>query len=84
MAYADGTLTKVTDHANSTLGDIWAYKEAALVATIAGSGYFNSATSLLKKGDVIWIYGSNGTGLAIVTSATGAATVTLGATTALT
>lgn len=83
MAYADGTLTKVTDHANSTLGDIWAYKENATVAAIAASGYFNDATDLLKQYDVVWIYGNNGTGLSIVTSATGAATVTVAATTAL-
>lgn len=84
MAYADGTLTKVSGHANSTLGGFWEYKEAAAVATIAASGYFNSATGVLKQYDVIFIRGNNGTGLAIVTSATGAATVTVGTTTALT
>lgn len=84
MAYADGTLTKVTGHANSLLGNVWEYKEDATVAAIAASGYFNDATELLQKGDLMILRGSNGTGFAQVTSATGAATVTVGATTALT
>lgn len=83
MAYADGTLTKVSGHANSTLGGFWEYKEAATVAAIAASGYFNSATNILKQYDIILIRGSNGTGIAQVTSATAAATVTVGALSAL-
>lgn len=84
MPFSAGTLNKVTGHANYTLGNVWEYKEAATVAAIAASGYFNSATSLLQQYDVIWIRGSNGTGVAQVTSATGAATVTVGALSALT
>lgn len=84
MAYSINNLHKVSDHANSTLVDIWLYQEAATVATIAASGYLNSATNKLKKGDVVIIGGNNGTAYAQVTSATAAATVTLGAFTALT
>lgn len=84
MAYSDGVLIKVTGHANSTYNNQWEYHESEAVATIAASGYFNSATGLLTKGDIIWIHGSDGTGIAQVTSATGAATVTVGDLTALT
>lgn len=83
MAFADGTLTKVTGHANSTLGNTWEYFEDEAVATIAASGYFNDATEDLQNGDIVFIRGNDGTGFAQVTSATGAATVTVGATTAL-
>jgi hypothetical protein len=84
MAFADGTLTKVSGHANSLLGGFWEYKENATVATIAASGYFNAATKTLQQYDVLVIRGSNGTALAQVTSATGATTVTVGAFTGLT
>lgn len=83
MAYADGQLTNVSVHENSNLGRTWQYTEDATVAAIAASGYFNDATGLLRKGDIIDIRGNNGTALAQVTSTTGAATVTVGAFTAL-
>lgn len=84
MAYADGTLTNISNHENTLLGRTWQYKEDATVAAIAASGYFNSATTILSKGDIIDIRGNNGTALAIVTSETAAATVTVAAFTALT
>lgn len=84
MAYTATGLTKVSGHANSAIGGFWEYFENATVAAIAASGYFNNATTTLQKGDVIVIRGNNGTALAQVTSATGAATVTVGAFTALT
>lgn len=83
MAYADGTLTKVTGHANSTLGNHWMYTEDAAVAGLDASGYFNDATGVLQQYDVIWLHGNNGVILATVSSATGAATVTLAALTAV-
>lgn len=83
MAYSDGTLVNISVHENGNFVRQFIYKENATVAAIAASGYFNSATNLLAKGDIIVIQGSNGTALAQVTSATGAATVTVGAFTAL-
>lgn len=83
MAYADGILTKVASHANADLGFTWEYFEDATVAAIAASGYFNDATNELQQYDLIYIRGNNGTGVAQVTSATGASTVTVGALTAL-
>jgi N-acetylglucosamine-6-phosphate deacetylase len=51
---------------------------ADAIATVAGSGYFNAVTDQLRQKDVIIVLGnSNATvDLAVVTSATGAATVT--------
>lgn len=77
MAFAAGTLSKVTGHANYTLGNFWEYKEAETLANIVASGYFNSATNLLQNGDVILVRGSDTTGLRRVSSATAAATVTV-------
>lgn len=59
---------------------LWMYKSTDAVATIAASGYFNDVTDNLKQFDVILCVGSTG-GTAtvdalVVTSATGAATVT--------
>lgn len=84
MAFADGTLTKVSGHANSLLGGFWEYKEDATVAAICASGYMNTAAADFKLGDVVVMRGSNGTGLAQITSASGATPVTVGAFTALT
>ena len=83
MAYAAINLVKVSGHANAPLGGFWEYQDDETVATLAASGYFNDATKTLRKGDVIVLRGNNGTALAQVTSATGAATVTVGAFTAL-
>lgn len=77
MAFAAGTLTKVSGHANYTLGNFWEYKEAETLANIVASGYFNSATGVLQLGDVILVRGSDSVGLRRVSSATGAATVTV-------
>lgn len=85
MAFVRSGLTKVSGHANNLIGNTWEYFDATdAVATIAASGYFNNVTNLLRKGDVIVIRGSNGTALVQVTSNTAAATVTVGAFTALT
>jgi hypothetical protein len=57
------------------------YSSADANTTIAASGYFNSATKFLQKGDVLFVTGSIGgtpdKGTYVVTSATGAATVTV-------
>jgi hypothetical protein len=47
-------------------------------AAIIASGYFNDATDVLSKGDIILAYGTDATVALTVTSATGAATVTTG------
>ena len=56
MAYTASTLFKVGG-ANPGL---WIYKSADAVGTVAGSGYFNSATNELKEHDVIIVVGATG------------------------
>lgn len=56
------------------------YNTADAPATVAGSGYFNAITDRLKQWDLILVVGTTGgtvtVDLFVVTSATGAATVT--------
>lgn len=54
---------------------------ADTAATVTGSGYFNAVTNRLRQGDVILIVGNSVASIdvAIVTSATDAATVTTSA-----
>tara|TARA_B100000424_G_scaffold42931_1_gene29228 strand:- start:1920 stop:2168 length:249 start_codon:yes stop_codon:yes gene_type:complete len=61
---------------------MWIYKSTDAVGTIDNTDYFNDVTNELKQFDVIVIIGSTGGGsptvdLATVTSATGAASVTV-------
>lgn len=76
MAYSASNLRKVAGGAMS----VFLYDSADAIGTIAGSGYFNSATNELKQNDVIIAVGSTGgtrtVDLLVVSSATGAATVT--------
>jgi hypothetical protein len=37
---------------------IWTYASADAIATVNTSGYFNDASSLLKVGDIIYVYDS--------------------------
>lgn len=59
---------------------LWHYHSNDTLAAISTSGYFNSATTLLKKGDIIFVSGDiDGTPLnamLMIDSATAAATVT--------
>ena len=56
------------------------YDSADAIGTIIGSGYFNTATAELKQNDVIIAVGSTGgtrtVDMIVVSSATGATTVT--------
>lgn len=60
---------------------VFFYTDGDAVSAIAGSGYFNSATNELKENDVIIAVGSNGgtqtVDILVISSATGAATVTV-------
>lgn len=63
---------------------LFLYATPDSVATVSASGYFNGATNTLRKGDRIEVFAALGgtpDGVALmVTSATGAATVTTAAT----
>jgi DNA-binding MurR/RpiR family transcriptional regulator len=76
MAFAAEDLHKVGGGVKS----LYMYESADAVGTIAGSGYFNSATNSLKQDDVIIAVGATGgtrtVDVLVVTSASGAATVT--------
>jgi hypothetical protein len=37
---------------------IWTYTSADAIATVNTSGYFNDASSLVKVGDIIYVYDS--------------------------
>lgn len=60
--------------------NLFVYKSTDAIATIVGSGYFNSVTDDLKQYDIILCVGSTGgtqtVDVVIVKSATAAATVT--------
>tara|TARA_R100000479_G_scaffold158429_1_gene95373 strand:+ start:1496 stop:1741 length:246 start_codon:yes stop_codon:yes gene_type:complete len=76
MAYSASNLRKVAGGAMS----VFLYDSADAIGTIVGANYFNSATNELKQNDVIIAVGSTGgtrtVDMLVVSSATGAATVT--------
>ena len=45
---------------------IWTYTSADAIATVNTSGYFDSASSLLKVGDIIFVYDSANPTMSIV------------------
>lgn len=77
MALSSGSLKKIAGAGDQNL---FVYNSSDAVATIAGSGYFNDVTDDLKQFDIILAVGSTGgtatVDVLIVSSATGAATVT--------
>ena len=60
--------------------NLFMYQSADAVGTIAGSGYFNDVSDNLKQYDIIIAVGATGgtqtVDVLVVTSATGASTVT--------
>ena len=76
MAFARSGFTKVAGGARQ----IHFYSTADAIADVVASGYFNSATDDLKQNDIILVVGSTGgtrtVDMLVVSSATGAATVT--------
>ena len=78
MAYAtDNPLRKI---AEGGINSVWLYVDGDAVGTIAGAGYFNSDYQNLRENDVILCVGAAGgtetVDVLVVTSATGATTVT--------
>lgn len=82
MALNTQSLARVcaTPYAAGESKSIYHYCTADTVAAVIASGYFNGATKILRKGDIIEaacvLDGTPTTCKVIVTSATGAATVT--------
>ena len=83
MAFAIGGLRRFDYGGNNgtTSTGLFAYGTADAAATVEASDYFNSATALLQKGDIIFasmvVGGTPVLKSYIVTSATGAAAVTV-------
>ncbi len=79
MAYE--TANPIKKIAEAGGNSVFFYTDGDAISAIAGSGYFNSATNELKENDVIICVGSNGgtqtVDICVVSSATGAATVTV-------
>jgi hypothetical protein len=78
MAYAtDNPLRKI---AEGGINSVWLYVDGDAISTIVGSGYFNSDYQNLKENDVILVVGAAGgtetVDLCVVSSASGATTVT--------
>ena len=77
MAYSRTNLSGNLGAGSGSIG-LFTYQDTASTkAQIATSGYFNDATDVLKLNDVIIAGGSDGSVVLAVTSATGAATVTV-------
>lgn len=79
MAYETSNPIKKIAEAGGN--SVFFYTDGDAIATIAASGYFNSATENLKENDIILCVGSNGgtqtVDICVVSSDTGAATVTV-------
>lgn len=57
---------------------VWHYtSKADAIATVAGSGYFNAVAEQVRAQDLVLISASDSAGSRRVSSATGAATVTV-------
>jgi hypothetical protein len=76
MAYNSTGLNLASGSKAGNSPQFWTYKTADVITAVDGSGYFNSAASLLKVGDLMYVHANSaGTtptyGFVIVTSNTG-------------
>jgi|TARA_R100001224_G_C3976691_1_gene134447 hypothetical protein len=60
MAYAQSGLQPIGGQSKAgNAPQMWSYKSADAIATVNSEGYFNSASDVLKVGDLIYVYDSN-------------------------
>tara|TARA_B100000212_G_scaffold135158_1_gene101619 strand:+ start:9007 stop:9282 length:276 start_codon:yes stop_codon:yes gene_type:complete len=60
MAYAEIGLQPIGGQSKAgNAPQMWSYKSADTIATVNSEGYFNSASDVLKVGDLIYVYDSN-------------------------
>ena len=73
MAYSSTGLNLVAGSKAGNAPQIWAYQSADAIATVNTSGYFDSVASLLKVGDLMYVYdtGTPTASLVVVLSNTG-------------
>lgn len=76
MAYSVDGLMLVAGSKAGNAPQMWTYKSNDLASDIDGAGYFNSAASILKVGDLMYIHADADStptfGLAVVNSNDGA------------
>lgn len=60
MAYSATGLNLVAGSKAGNAPQVWTYQSADAIGDIDGSGYFNSAASILKVGDLMYVYSSVG------------------------
>lgn len=72
MAYSATGLMLVAGSKAGNAPQMWTYQSADAIGDIDGAGYFNSAASILKVGDLIYVYsgvgGSPAYGFVVVNS----------------
>lgn len=60
MAYSVNGLMLVAGSKAGNAPQMWTYQSADAIGDIDGAGYFNSAASILKVGDLIYVYSGVG------------------------
>jgi hypothetical protein len=62
MAYSSTGLSAAGGQSKAgNAPQLWTYSSADAIATVNTSGYFNSAASLLKVGDLIYVFDTTNT-----------------------
>jgi hypothetical protein len=60
MAYNKDGLNLVSGSKAGNSPQVWTYQSADAIGDIDGSGYFNSAASILNVGDLMYVYSGVG------------------------
>ena len=75
MAFSATGLNLVAGSKAGNAPQVWTYQSADAIGDIDGAGYFNSAASILKVGDLMYVYsgvgGSVAFGFVVVNSNNG-------------
>ena len=86
MAYSVTGLMLVSGSKAGNAPQMWTYQSADAIGDIDGAGYFNSAASILKVGDLIYVYSGVGGSVAfgfVVVNANDGSTVDVTSVTAI-
>jgi hypothetical protein len=75
MAYNKDGLNLVSGSKAGNSPQVWTYQSADAIGDIDGAGYFDSAASILKVGDLMYVYsgvgGSTAFGFVVVNANSG-------------
>jgi hypothetical protein len=86
MAYSATGLMLVAGSKAGNAPQVWTYQSADAITDIDGAGYFNSAASILKVGDLMYVYSGVGGSVAfgfVVVNANDGTTVDVSSVTAI-